>query len=396
MVALIPLTCPSCNGKLEFKPGDPKITCSFCGNEFLLERGDEARKTTPLNNMIFRRQSEPCEGAFSLQVPEGWSMVGGIQRANLMQGMLTAQAIEAKLDFAIKSDPAGSVMLHWVPEIKHVDPRLNPGAAMAGMFSGNYSGMMVTPLMSPVDFLVRAVFPWAHRSATNMQVAHQQALPLLVENFKKRNAALGLPAVPFAYEGGMVIFTYTEEGITYRENAYTVIENMGALAGGMWSNKDTFLERAPASQFDQWQPIMAHIRDSGHITPQWVAQEMRSQGMLSNAFLDAQRQQQAREQQMLDLQRQMQAADHQIVDHRQRTNAEIQNDQYLNLMNLEEYLNPYTRQPELGSNQWKYRWVTEGGDEYYTDDSYRDPNLDSQGNRSDWKLTPVRPRFGEA
>ncbi len=396
MAGLIPLTCPSCNGKLEFKPGDAKVTCTYCGNEFLLDRRDQAKKTTPLNSLIFRRQSEPREGAFSLQVPEGWLLEGGIERANLMQGIVTAQVIEAKLNFAVKSDSAGTVMLHWIPEVKHVDPRLNPGAAMAGMLSGNYSGMMVTPLMSPVDFLMKGVFPWAHRGATNVQVIQQQALPQLVDNYKKKNAALGIPAMPFAYQGGMVTFTYTEGGVAYRENAYTVIENMGMLAAGMWSNKDTFLERAPAVQFEQWQPIMAHVRDSGQINPQWVAQEMRSQGMLSNSFLDAQRQQQAREQQMLDHQRQMQQIDQQIVDHRQRTNAEIQNDQYLNLMNLEEYQNPYTHQPELGSNQWKYRWVTEGGDEYYTDDDYQDPNLGSQGNRSDWKLTPVRQRFGEA
>jgi hypothetical protein len=195
MAGLIPLTCPSCNGKLEFKPGDPKVTCGYCGNAFLLDRGDEAKKTTPLNSLIFRCQSEPREGAFSLQVPEGWLLEGGIQRPNLMQGpmqgIVTARAIEAKLDFTVKSDPAGTVMLHWVPEIKHVDPRLNPGAALAGMLSGNYSGMMVTPLMSPVDFLGRRVFPWAHRSATNMQVIQQQALPQLVDNYKKKNAALG-------------------------------------------------------------------------------------------------------------------------------------------------------------------------------------------------------------
>ena len=32
-------------------------------------------------------------------------------------------------------------------------------------------------------------------------------------------------------------------------------------------------------------------------------------------------------------------------------------------MKLEEYLNPYTEQPETGSNQGRHRWVTVGGDE---------------------------------
>jgi hypothetical protein len=61
-------------------------------------------------------------------------------------------------------------------------------------------------------------------------------------------------------------------------------------------------------------------------------------------------------------------------------------------MNLEEYLNPYTHEPETGSNQWKCRWVTESGDEFYCDDPYRDPNSTGANNRSDWKKTPIRPR----
>ncbi len=41
--------------------------------------------------------------------------------------------------------------------------------------------------------------------------------------------------------------------VTFRENAYTMIEKRGPLAGGMWINKDTFLERAPVDRSDQWQ-----------------------------------------------------------------------------------------------------------------------------------------------
>jgi hypothetical protein len=78
---------------------------------------------------------------------------------------------------------------------------------------------------------------------------------------------------------------------------------------------------------------------------------------------------------------------------RQRTNAEIMNDQYLNLMSLEEYKNPYSGEIDVGSNQWDHRWVNESGDEFYTDDEYDDPNIPSLLNRSDWRRTPVRPRF---
>lgn len=68
----------------------------------------------------------------------------------------------------------------------------------------------------------------------------------------------------------------------------------------------------------------------------------------------------------------------------------------MTLMDQEEYINPYTGEPETGSNQWEYRWVNADGDEFYTDDEDHDPNVPSLLNRSDWKRTPVQPRFPDS
>jgi len=391
MSELIPMTCPKCGGKIQMKPADNRARCPYCGTDFLISNPDMTKKTTSLNSILFHHQSEPREHAFELQVPDGWILEGGIYRVGGMQAMMNAQAIEAKLDFRVKSDAQGRVMLHWGPEIKYVDPRMNPGAALSGMLSGNYSGMAVTPLLSPVDFLIKIVFPWAHPQATNVKILHQQELPLLVDNFCKRTTALGFPIIG-EHAGGMVFFSYSEGNLTFKENTYTVIENMGPMAGGMWSNKDSFLERAPQDEFEKWQPIMAHIRDTGKLNMAWLAQEMRNQGVMAGAFIDAQKQQQQREQQALHLQQDLQTMDRQIGDHHALTNTENQKAEYLNMMNLEEYINPYTHEPETGSNQWKCRWVTESGDEFYCDDPYQNPNSVSANNRSDWKMTPVRLR----
>jgi len=51
---------------------------------------------------------------------------------------------------------------------------------------------------------------------------------------------------------------------------------------------------------------------------------------------------------MLQVQRQVQQIDREIMEHRMNTQAEIQNDQYLNLMSLEEYINPLYR---VGGNR---------------------------------------------
>lgn len=223
-----------------------------------------------MNTASFHRRTEPNEGAFSLSVPQGWQIEGGISRSDLMHQVIDAQSIEAKLDFTVKRDGIGSVLIRWCPEMKYCDLSMSP-AGMMGMFppGSNYQGMLVYPVMSAQEFL-------------------------------------------------------------------------------------------------------------------------------SRSFLNAQQASQARNRRRLEIQQHLQQLDREIVEHRQRTNAEIHSDAYLNLMNQEEYVNPYTNEHETGSNQWDYRWVTEDGNEYYTNNEDDDPSIPSILNRSDWKRTAVRPRFPDS
>jgi hypothetical protein len=390
--------CPACGAPI--RPGTDQ--CPYCGQYFerqhTVEQGAERGKNLsggglPTNGLIFQRKTEPNEGAFSLSVPEGWLLEGGIYRADLVHQVIDAQSIGPKLDFTVKRDSAGSVLIRWGPEIKYCDLSSTP-AGMMGMFppGSNYQGMMVTPLMPAEVFLVQVVLPWAHPQASQVQVVAQRKEPLLVDGYRRRVEMLG-SAFNFEYDAGMILVSYTEGGTRYEEKAQTVIENMGPMAGGMWSNKDTVLMRAPEGELETWEPVLQHIRESVQITPQWLAQEIVNQEFLTRSFLNAQQASMARDRRMLEVQQQLQQMDRQIVEHRQRTNAEIQNDAYLTLMDLEEYVNPYTSEVDVGSNQWQHRWVNENGDEYYTDREYDDPNTPGILNRTDWKRTPIRPRF---
>jgi hypothetical protein len=246
--------------------------------------------------------------------------------------------------------------------------------------------------MSARDFLIHVVFPWAHPQAGQVEVVAQESRPVLCQRYRERMAALGIPT-NFQYDGGVVTFSYTEHGVRFEEKAQAVIENMGAMAGGMWSNKDTLILRAPEGELDAWEPILRHAQESVKIEPRWLAQEIVNQEFLSRSFLNAQQASIARDRRILEIQQQIQQLDREIVQHRMQTNAEITNDNYLTLMELEEYVNPYTNEPEIGSNQWHHRWVTEDGEEFYTDNEAHDPNIAGVLNRSDWRRTPIRPRF---
>jgi len=342
--------------------------------------------------IAFRRQVEPKEGAFSILVPQGWQMAGGIFRTDPMVQGQSIQGIAAKLDFAVMQESSGRVMIRWWPEVMHCDMRFSPAGAM-GMFppGSMYQGMVAFPLMSAQDFLVQVVFPQAHPAASQAEVAEHRSLPKLVQTYQQRLEAFSIPGA--GYDAAVVTFCYVEENIRYLEKAYTAIENLGPMAGGMWTNKDTLFLRAPEQDFERWEPILLHVQGSVQLNPQWIAQEVESQAWRNRMFLQAQQASIARDQKMLQVQRQVQDIDRQIVEHQQRTNFEIQNDAFLTLTEQEEYLNPYTQAVEVGTNQWDCRWVTESGDELYTDDGTFDPNVGDVLNRSDWKRSKVRPRF---
>jgi hypothetical protein len=123
---------------------------------------------------------------------------------------------------------------------------------------------------------------------------------------------------------------------------------------------------------------LAVIQGSVEVDPQWVIGEMR--GHLERSKIAG------------DTYRQLAQIDQEIVAHRQRTNAEINNSMFLNLTGQEEYVNPHTGKVELGSNQWRTRWVSPSGEEIYSDDQNYNPAYDRALQRGDFKRSQVRPR----
>ena len=70
------------------------------------------------------------------------------------------------------------------------------------------------------------------------------------------------------------------------------------------------------------------------------------------------------------------------------TMAQINRQEYLTLTDQECYRNPFTGEKEYGSNQWKHRWTNAGGEQFYSDDDYWDPNRDPKLHVSGYQRSP--------
>ena len=337
-------------------------------------------QSSGMETMVFHRVKEPRENAFSLLIPKGWQIEGGIFRVDPTAQGGPSQSIAAKLDFAVKNDQKGSVMIRWLPDVLYFDARMSPAGQM-GLFppGSNYQGMTVYPVMSAVNFMSQIVFPYAHPQAGNANIIEQKNLSGLAQKFQQRVRAMSPLLSSFSYDAAMMTLTYNEAGTSYKEKMVTVIENWGQIGAGMWGNKETFLLRTPDKQFANWEAVFSIIQNSVIIDRQWLMGEL--QGQIKRGQI------------VIETQRDIQRIDREIAEHRQKTNAEIHNDMFLTLTDQEEYVNPYTNQVEVGSNQWQYRWINESGDVIYTNKEGYNPNVDVHLNRSDYKKTPIRKRF---
>jgi hypothetical protein len=312
---------------------------------------------------IFERVSEPREGAFTMLMPLGWRLEGGIARIDPTAAGGPAQSIEAKLDLSIKRDGVGSVMGRVLPDLRYVDMRYSPAGQM-GLFppGSNYNGMRVMPFPGAAQFIANVAFPYAHPGAQNVTMADSRPAPELAQRIRQSFAGLPLPALPVT-DAAVVRFTYDEGGTRYGEVWSGVLVNWGQIAAGMWENRETRFMRAPEAEFDRWLPTFAAMQASLQVNPRWLAGEI--QGQITRGQI------------MIDTQQQVQRIEQQIIENRQKINAEIQNSMYLNLTGQEDYKNPFTgeyetRPVELG----RYRWVNDLGQEIYSGRDDYDPNVD--------------------
>jgi hypothetical protein len=321
----------------------------------------------------FHRVAEPKEGAFTVLVPEGWKVSGGILRVNPLTGGGALNAIAAKLDLTIAS-PDGRAVLRWYPETNWMDMRGQP-AAMAFPTGSNYNGAIVAPKMNAATYLQQVVFPRTHARPSNVRVKGVYPLPKVADSYRQVVRMMGVP-LPFQFDACLMLVEYQEGGVAGEEALFTAIQDWGQV--GLWTNKDTFAVRTYAGGLEKIGRILSVMLNSTRLNPRWVEGETRGQIQRNEIAVRTQQ----------DIAR----LDKEITEHRSRTNAEINNQMYHNLMRTEEYVNPLTKEVEVGSNEWNARWVNDRGEAIYSDDTNFDPQ---RLGLSGYVKSPVRKRFPE-
>ena len=328
----------------------------------------------------FTRVQEPKENAFSMLVPVGWQSQGGIYRINAMQAGGPLNAMEAKCDLTVQSDAQGTVAFHILPDTVYAHTGIGGGFFGPGV---NYQGAAVRPLEDATTH-VRALFTALHPQAQEIQVVkitrlhgEIQAMNQGTQYLNTLLTRIGLGHQTIQNDAAGGLFEYTENGTRFREILLAGVVDMRAAM--TWKNTRSLAFRAPVKAFDQWRPVFDVIRFSVQFNSTWILKE--AQGQQERAKIV---------QKVFD---EIRRIDREIVQKTTINREEIMNDNFLVLTEQEEYVNPHNGQVEIDTSAYTHRWVTPGGDVYYTNKEDENPNLFLQ--RTDYKRTPIRKRRNE-
>ena len=120
------------------------------------------------------------------------------------------------------------------------------------------------------------------------------------------------------------------------------------------------------------------VRQSLKFNPEWLAAYIKAVG--------------ERGAQAAEVMRYLARIDQEIFDRRSKTRSASQHENYLLLSRQEEYVNPFTRETERDTSDYKQRWTNAAGDRLYSNADGVDPNKDPNLNQQEWKQTLPRPR----
>jgi hypothetical protein len=331
--------------------------------------------------LLMQRTWEPNEKAFSFLVPKGWSFKGGIFNVNPLTQNGPGNSIAPKCDLIVKKDDPGTVLIRFVPSWNYADLTYSPTGFSLFKPGQYYQGMLVKVLPTPKQFLTE-MFQTTRPQAAQVAVVAEDPMREMVEAVYRSNQQINqqlqqMGLKPNRYEGLAMLVEYSEGGQRFREVLKTIITD-SRTGAFMWTNEHTIQFRAPAGEFESWEPALDVIFNSIELNPQWLAAVTKAMDQRSKMALDTQRY--------------INKVNNEILENRRRTHAEIRYENYLFLSGQDEYVNPFTKKVELDTSAYRHRWMNNHGDILYTDENSHNPNEYEKRPNYEWKQTPARPR----
>ena len=229
-----------------------------------------AKPVVAASDVTYVSWTDPREGAFSLQVPKGWSVEGGLIRRN---------ALDPRAVLRIKS-PDGAILLSGgdgeIPGFVLPNPQWSRVFPEGSWYSpGAGIQWQVRRFTPALPFGEEWLQLRLQNLCTGLEIRDRRDRSDLAEQMD-REAAGFRQFGRVTNSAGDIAFTCTEGG--QPRQGYLLVTTQLLQAGvlNIWYAKDLLGYLAVPSRVGQAQAILAHVASSVQVNPQWVARQQQT------------------------------------------------------------------------------------------------------------------------
>ncbi len=225
--------------------------------------------------------TDPMEGAFTVPVPRGWEVEGGMVRYH---------AVDVRPDVLVTS-PDGEVTLRIGDSFTPTFVTPGPMLTSTGFREGSWYSpdgllrVMVNRYLPGAEFLSSFYLP---QRVENAQVTERTDLPELSREALQLFAAAGIAA---RVHTGEVSFTASAGGGSRKGYALAqtlMVPLMGSPTDGNWFVTAFHGYLAPPEREAEATAVLADMVGGFRMNPQWVARQVQTTGEVSRISYDAQ------------------------------------------------------------------------------------------------------------
>jgi hypothetical protein len=241
------------------------------------EEGTSVGASTP--KIAYASWKDPVEGAFTLEVPQGWNISGGTFRRAAVDLVHVLQAASPDQKICIQFNDQNlpifaipSQMLAWA------------GFKEGSWYSPGYGvNMLVKRYIPGHYFLIEYLQQNYQPRLGQFRVVSQKERSDVVSNFNRIYSQFASYGISYTLHAGESAFGFAQNSEPYIGYglALTQVVKSTAMQGGNWSVALMIIFTCPEGEAERVQELTTHMFQSLRMNPAWVASQQQLAGNVS-------------------------------------------------------------------------------------------------------------------
>ena len=218
----------------------------------------------------YQSWQDPIENAFSIEIPQGWSVTGGTCRRASVDLVHVLQAIspdqKIKIQFNDQNLPVFAIPTQTL---------LWAGFREGSWYSPGYGVNMLVKRYLPGQYFLSEYLQQNYRqNFSGFSIVEQKERPDVVASFNRIYSQLAYTGVSFTLHAGDAAFRFSQNSDPFVGYGLAVTQVVQAAAmggGGNWSVALLLIYLCPEKQAETVRETATHMFQSVRMNPTWVA-----------------------------------------------------------------------------------------------------------------------------